>query len=225
MITSHNSWNLAWFVSMLNELGICLIMSYKDANICSNPHWWGHPRLMIDPNWPLATSSNLCLSAKVLDQQLPVLRWIWSVHPLLFNGLISYLGIVRRCNCFGNGPLQLGAHTLIIMTLTHILYTPDRGLYLELCQHCACLFHDHVFIQVRGIQEVQCCIISAGHTASMLCSWTWPHSGQEAFWSVLRKHQVQFWIGIRVLMYLPFCGLCCWSNKTFPECWLTLASN
>ena len=31
---------------------------------------------------------------------------------------------------------------------------------------------------------VQCCIISAGHTVSMLCSWTWPHSGQEAFWSV-----------------------------------------
>ncbi len=28
------------------------------------------------------------------------------------------------------------------------------GLYLELCQHCACLFHVHVFVQVRGIQEV-----------------------------------------------------------------------
>ena len=31
---------------------------------------------------------------------------------------------------------------------------------------------------------VQCCIIPAGHTVSMLCSWTWPKSGQEAFCSV-----------------------------------------
>ena len=53
-----------------------------------------------------------------------------------------------------------GVVALIIMNglvstgLTHILYTPDLGLYLELCQHCACLFHGHVFVQVRGIQEV-----------------------------------------------------------------------
>ncbi len=34
----------------------------------------------------------------------------------------------------------------------------------------------------------QSCIIPAGHTTctmSMLCSWSWPHSGQKAFWSVL----------------------------------------
>ena len=31
---------------------------------------------------------------------------------------------------------------------------------------------------------VQCYIIPAGHTMSMLCSWTWPHSGQEAFCGV-----------------------------------------
>ncbi len=61
---------------------------------------------------------------------------------------------------------------------------PDLGLCLELCQHCAC-FHVHVFVQVRGIQEVgYFCIIPAGNTMSMFRSWTWPHSGQEAFWSV-----------------------------------------
>ncbi len=32
---------------------------------------------------------------------------------------------------------------------------PDLGLCLELCQHCACLFHVHVFVQVRSIQEVE----------------------------------------------------------------------
>ncbi len=42
--------------------------------------------------------------------------------------------------------------------------SPDPGLCLELCQHCACLFHVHVFVQVRGIP--------AGHTMSMLRSWT-----------------------------------------------------
>ncbi len=36
------------------------------------------------------------------------------------------------------------------------LYTkpPDLGLCLELCQHCACLFYVHVYVQVRGILEV-----------------------------------------------------------------------
>ncbi len=57
---------------------------------------------------------------------------------------------------------------------------PDPGLCLELCQHCACLFHVHVFVQVRGIP--------AGHTMSILCSWTWPHSGQDAIRSVYRNN-------------------------------------
>ena len=50
------------------------------------------------------------------------------------------------------------------------------------CQHCACLFHIHVFVVLSGLYTVP-----AGHTMSMLCSWTWPHSGQEAFWSVTCK--------------------------------------
>ncbi len=37
-------------------------------------------------------------------------------------------------------------------TITLYKKPPDLG--LELCQHCACLFHVHVFVQVRGIREV-----------------------------------------------------------------------
>ncbi len=29
---------------------------------------------------------------------------------------------------------------------------PDLGPCLEMCQHFACLFHVHVFVQVRSIQ-------------------------------------------------------------------------
>ena len=65
----------------------------------------------------------------------------------------------------------------MVKTETLSLYkkSPDLGLCLELCQHCV-FFHVHVFVQVKGIQEVgyfcKCCIIPAGHTVSMLCSWT-----------------------------------------------------
>ena len=38
--------------------------------------------------------------------------------------------------------------------LTLYKKSPDLGLCLELCQHCVCLLHVHVFIQVKGIQEV-----------------------------------------------------------------------
>ena len=40
---------------------------------------------------------------------------------------------------------------------------------------------------VRKVLKVQCCIIPACHTVSMLRSWMWPRSGQEAFYSVWRK--------------------------------------
>ena len=40
--------------------------------------------------------------------------------------------------------------------LAYTLYKkpPDPGLSLELCRHCACLFHVLIFVQVRGKQEV-----------------------------------------------------------------------
>ncbi len=44
---------------------------------------------------------------------------------------------------------------LLISYLTLYKKPPDLGLCLELCHECACLFHVHVLVQVKGIQEVE----------------------------------------------------------------------
>ncbi len=86
--------------------------------------------------------------------------------PTVFSTIIDnevdeqYTVQVRICPTEVLGPKQYvqAPHGAMLINPsiphhTHIV-NPWPGAYLELCQHCACLFHGHVFVQVRGIQEV-----------------------------------------------------------------------
>ncbi len=86
--------------------------------------------------FPLTKSFNNsieCFTFRSLTWCPVTLNSIWFCPPL----------IVSSCNI---SPLQ--------QTKTLYKMPPDLEFCLELCQHCACLFHVHVFIQVRGIEEV-----------------------------------------------------------------------
>ncbi len=113
------------------------------------------------------------------------MREIYGIHKPIHR--IRRAGNRQRVEMSSAKKVSMCVFVLCRLNLEHSLSVypsislykkpPDLGLCRELCQHCACLFHVHIFVKVRGKQE--------GHTMSMLCSWTWPHSGQEAFWSVI----------------------------------------
>ncbi len=92
---------------------------------------------------------------------------LYTNRTFSVGDLVLFLGdtVSFFCGCYDWHPPNGGKPTSPLYKKP-----PELGHCLELYQYCARLF--------------QCCIIPAGHTVSMLRSWTWPKFGQEAFYNV-----------------------------------------